>query len=679
MAIKLARATNPIEWRNFHEKGRPPREKPRADQVSPRWWDLSEEQVPGSIRATIDHVRRNQTAIEMTRQVCARLYGGFIPGSFYGVTYDKLHIVHPTLTGRLTYNLIAIVIDSLISKITKNRVRPLFLTQGGDYRVQRRAKRLSQFVDGLFHENRIDELMPLIFRDACVLGEGLVHVFEDPATGRIKAERVIPSEWFVDEVDGFYGFPRQGHYVKLVDREQVIRAWGYGPDGKPRKDVIKAIQNCKGPGRADEPSPGGSYQYVSDSIGVCESWHLPSVKGAADGRHTISIDETVLVSESYDKQYFPILQFKWKPRIYGWHGAGLAEDLIGTQVEINHLLYMLQRAFRMMAAFKIVVETGTVPDQHFQDRIGTILHVPHGAATPQYLAPDPVSSQYFEHFERLKSRGFEIARLSQLTAVGQKPAGLNSGESQRVYHDIESEGFQYVGHTFEQFHLDVAGAMIDLVRDVFTRERSEEKRKSYDYRIKAPVDSSSMPGRRFLRDLGWSDVDLEQDAYVLKAYPISSLPQTPEGRLATVDDLARAGYIDQRTALKLMDFPDLQAVETLLGAAEDWIMRVLDDLVEKGKYEAPDPKMNLGMAHDLALMEYSLGAANGMEQAKLEKLDTWIEQVETLMAKAQAAQMGGMTGMPQPGAPASPVAPQAAALGPFQGGMPGVVPGLAAA
>ncbi len=670
MAAGTGKGINPVSYRSMHEKGKPSNTK--VEQPSPKWWAIPLEQVPGSISATIDHIKRHQSSLEMQRQVCARLYGGMIPGSFYGVTYDRLHIIHPTLTGRLTYNLIAIVVDSLVSKVTKNRVRPLYLTQGGDYRVQRRAKRMSQFSDGLFYENRIDEIMPLVFRDACVLGEGLVHVFEDPVTGRVKIERAIASEVHVDEVDGFYGNPRQMHYNKLVDRELVRQAWGYDKDGKPRKEVLKAIDGAHGPSK--DEATGGVYQYVSDSIGVCESWHLPSAKDAEDGLHVISIDTAVLLSEPYTKQCFPILQFKWKPRIYGWHGGGLVEELIGTQVEINHLLYLLQRAFRMMAAFKIVVETGTVPDQHFQDKIGTILHVPHGAMPPTYLNPDPVSAQYFTHFESLRGRGFEIARMSQLSAVGVKPAGLDSGESQRVYHDIESEGFQFIGHAFEQFHLDVAEFAIGLVRDIFTREKKDDKK--YDYSVKSPVESSSMPGRRFLRTVGWNDIDLADDAYILKAYPVSSLPNTPAGRLATVDDLARAGYIDQRTALKLMDFPDLQAVETLLGAAEDWIMRVLDDLIETDKYEPPDPKMNLMMAHDLALMEYSIGAANNMEPEKLLKLDTWIGQVEDWMAKGAqgaGAPMQGQPAQPAPGPGALGAAPQAVPLG---GGM---IPALAGA
>lgn len=614
-----------------------------------RWWTLNEEEMGGALKATVDHISKMQTSLELQRQICARLYGGTTPGSFYGVSYDRIHVVHPSLSGRLTYNLIAIVIDSLVSRITKTKVRPLFLTQGGDYKLQRRAKKLSQFSDGIFYETKFDALAPIIFRDGCVFGDGVVHVYKDPTSKRVAIERILCSELFVDEVDGFYGDPTQMHRVKNVDREKVAEAFGYTDEGKPIPEILEKIANC---GSGSRNELGGTYQYVSDTIAVCESWRLPTGTNTGDGKHVISIDTGVLWQEEWKKPHFPFARFSWKPRVYGWHGAGLAEELIGTQVEMNHLLYMMQRAFRMVAAFKIWVENGTVPDSHFNDRIGTILHGPKGSQPPQYLTPPAVNPQYFEHFNQIKARGFEIARLSQLSAVGQKPAGLDSGEAQRTYHDIESEGFQAVGQAYEQFHLDVIKLVIDVVRDIAEEEGG--------YKLRAPVSSSSLPGRKFLRQIDWKQVKLEEDEYSLKCYPTSSLPQTPAGRLATVQDLTRAGFIDANTSRKLLDFPDLNQVETLLGAAEDWITSVLDGIVEGGKYEPPDPFMNLQMAETLAMQEFALGAANGMEQEKLDHLRTWIAQVHYLKQKMNE---------PPPADP-NQMAAQVAA-----GGAPGAAPG----
>jgi hypothetical protein len=613
------------EQKKLAKKGNP--SAPQA-QVAPyaRWWTLAKEHIGGAIRATVEHVQKNQSSLELQRQICARLYGGTTPGNFYGVTYDRLQVLHPSMSGRLTYNLVAIVVDSLVSRITKSKVRPLFLTQGGDYRLQRRAKKLSQFADGIFYEAKFDDLAPMIFRDGCIFGDGIVHVYEDPNTGRVAIERCLASELYVDEIDGFYGNPQQMHRAKFVDRQKVIEAWATNAEGKVDKDTREMIERA---GSGTQTTLRNDNQFVADTVAVVESWKLPSSPTAHDGRHMITIDTGVLLDEPYEKRRFPFSRFSWKPRVYGWHGASLVEELVGTQVEMNHLLHMMQRAFRLMAAFKIVVENGTVPDQHFNDKIGTILHVPKGSMKPEYLAPPALNPQYFQHFEQVKARGFEIARLSQMSATSQKPAGLDSGEAQRVYHDIETEGFQHVGHMYEQFHLDTIALVIDVVRDIFERENK--------YELRAPVGASSLPGRKFLRTIDWKQVKLDEDEYSLKCYPTSSLPQTPAGRLATVQDLTRAGFIDEATSRKLLDFPDLAQVETLLGAAEDWIVSCLDLIIEDGKFTPPDPYMNLAMAETLGLQEYALGAANKMEAEKLENLGRWIQQVQSLKQKALAA------------------------------------------
>jgi hypothetical protein len=611
------------------------------EALNPRWWTLTDEQLPGAVIETMENMRKLQTSLEYQRQVCARLYGGMTPNTLHGGVAG-LHVINPSMSGRLTYNLIAIVVDTLVSKITKSRVRPYFLTQGGDYRLQRRAKKLSQFADGIFSECKFDELGPIIFRDGAVLGDGIIHVYPDTVTRRVKMERVLASELWVDEVDGFYGEPTQMHRAKNIDRQKLL-------EGFPDKADI--INKCQG---VDRSEIAGTFQHLNDTVGVVESWHLASGPNAKDGCHTIAIDSGVLYrDDSWNKTKFPFARFSWKPRIYGWHGSSLAEELIGTQVEMNHLLFMMQRAFRLMAAFKIVVESGTVPDQHFQDRVGTILHVPKGSMAPQYLAPPAVNPQYFTHFDAIKQRGFEIARLSQFSAMGEKPAGLDSGEAQRVYHDIEGEGFQYIGKRYEQLHIDVIELAIDVARDLNEEEGG--------FKINAPVGSSSMPGQRFLKTIDWKDVKLDQDQYVLKCYPVSSLPSTPAGRLATVQDLARAGYIDDQTARRLIDFPDLQQVQTLLGAAEDWIMKILDGIVEKGKFLPPDPKMNLAMAATMCLQEYSLGAANDMEESKLEQLGNWLDQVQYLSQKAAIA---AAPPVPAPGLPAGALPPGAGVPGP---------------
>lgn len=621
---------------DMKEKDAPSRAKrPKDTRAGLKWWNLPEEQISGALMSTIRHIQKMQSSVEQERQICARLYGGMAPSSSYGTSLDRIQSLHPSLTGRLTYNVHAIVIDSLVSKITKENLSTQFVTNGGDYRQQRRAKKLSQFSDGINYETKMDDKGPDVFRDGTMFPEGIVKTFEDPFTHRVKSERVLSSELYVDEVDGFYGEPTQMHHVKMYDREQLLESdWA-----KDDKKVAEAIKNNHDTGPQEL---GGSYEHLSDVIAVGESWRLPSGvdkngEPTDDGRHLIYISNAVLTppdEREWKKNRFPFSVYRWKKAPFGWHGIPLARDLIGSQVEMNHLLIMFQRAFRMMAAFRIWVETGTVPDQHFQDRMGTILHGPKGSQPPVFLTPPAMNAQYFQHFKDIKERAFEIARLSAQSAVGTKPAGLDSGEAQRVYHDIEGEGFSYVAKQYEAFRLDVTQMQIDVVRDIYAREKK--------YHLRAPVSSSTLPGARFLRSIDWKHVAIEEDQYQLRGYSTSSLPNTPAGRLATVQDMMRAGLIDPETGRKLLNFPDLAQVQSLLGAAEDWAMSQLDEIIECENIKTltppkPDPYMNLTLCERLGIQEYALGAANGMEEEKLGLLRNWIGEVQRMKAKAVAA------------------------------------------
>lgn len=641
----------------MREKGAPSRSRKGEVKAGLRWWKLKEDEIAGALMSTIQHIQKNQTSIQQESVILSRLYGGRLPGTSYGLQAGNYgRGLHPSLSGRLTYNVLAIVLDSLVSKITKEDLSTQFVTNGGDYRVQRRSKKLSQFADGINYETKMDQIGPDMFRDGMLAPAGVAHTYADWVTKRVRTERVHPGELYVDYSDGFYDDPTQMHRVKMVDKDRLMEAF---------PDHADAIMKCNDTG----PNFISNEQTLTEQVAVGESWHLPSGvdedgKPSDDGKHVIYISNAVLTPKNerqWKKLRFPFSVYRWKKDTEGWHGIPLARDLIGSQVEMNHLLIMFQRAFRMQAAFRIWVETGTVPDQHFQDKIGTILHGPKGSQPPQFLTPPAMNAQYFEHFNSIKARAFEIARLSQLSAVGQKPAGLDSGEAQRVYHDIESEGFSYAAKQYEAFRLDVTAMQIDVVRDIFAEEKK--------YQLHAPVSSSTLPGYRFLRSIDWKAVQLAQDEYQLRGYSTSSLPSTPAGRFATIQDWMRAGLIDADLGRKLLNVPDLMQAQSMLGAAEDWIMSCLDDIIENGdkrrRDSKPDPFMNLAMAEKLGIQEYALGAANRMEEDKLELLRNWIGEVQRLKtaanneAQKQAQVAAVLQGQGAP-APVSPMLPPGA-------------------
>ena len=101
----------------------------------------------------------------------------------------------------LRYNVVKSVIDTVASRIGKNRPKAAFLTSGGDFTQQRTAMKLEKYVEGSFYETNIYDTGSHCFRDACIMGPGIIKFFEKKTREggwKVWNERVFPWELLVD-------------------------------------------------------------------------------------------------------------------------------------------------------------------------------------------------------------------------------------------------------------------------------------------------------------------------------------------------------------------------------------------------------------------------------------------------------------------------------------------------
>src|SRR5574343_252401 len=116
----------------------------------------------------------------------------------------------PTLQLRgahLTLNVARALSDTAVAKITSARPRPYFLTYGGNFEQQQKAKGLQRAADGLFDENRAYRIGADAFRDACGIGTGCVKIIK--RKGKPALERTLISEILVDETLAWGREPRE--------------------------------------------------------------------------------------------------------------------------------------------------------------------------------------------------------------------------------------------------------------------------------------------------------------------------------------------------------------------------------------------------------------------------------------------------------------------------------------
>lgn len=600
-----------------------------------KWWLASTKaEMAAQLISTAGFLKEQQQFRYRQSAVYARLYGnmplsGFAGSSKYNLGYN-LPIDRPTM------NVIQSCIDTLVSRVTQSRPRPIFLTDNSDYKERNLAKQLNNFIVGELYQCKAYELGELLLRDAAVLGTGILKIYEN-IDKKVALDRVLFTELLVDPNDALYGCPRQMYQFKLVDRDVLAENFP-----KYRSDIDKA-ENAYPDATAE------SAKSVSDQVMVVEGWRLPSGKESGDGRHMMACSSGPILDEKWEKDKFPFAFLHYSPRILGFWGQGLSEQLMGTQVEINKLLMTISQAINLVGVPRVFVEDGSkVVKAHLNSSIGSI--ITYRGTKPVYEVAPCIPQEVYAQLQRLVQYAYQQSGVSALAASAQKPAGLNSGEAIRNYDDLQSDRFAALVRRYDNVFVDLAYQITDLAKDIADREGKYQ---------------TVYPNKNGTKQIDLPKADLLDNPFVIQCFDASSLPRDPAGRLEKVTEMAQSGMIDMREARRLLDYPDLEQDDKLANASEERILQILDQIVEDGKYTPPDPFMDLQLATTLSTQYYNLYSSAKLEEERQQMIRDFFTQVQTLKQASMPPPMpGAMPGGPQPQAvpqapPQSPLLPNA--------------------
>lgn len=508
-----------------------------------------------------------------------------------------------SLQNRVTFNIVQSMIDTAVSKITKNKPRPYFLTDGGNWSQKRKAMKLTQFMDGAFYKTDYYRKAATAFKHACIWGTGALKFFKNG--NDLHVENVIIEELIIDQKEAFYGTPRQMHQKKWINREVLQQMFP-----KHKTAIDESISMLSEMDRELESK--------SNMVLVIESWKLPSGPKAGDGVHTICVNNETLFKEEWTKDFFPFVFFRWNDRPIGFFGQGISEQLTGLQLEINKILRTIQVSMHLVSVPKIFIEASSkIVTSHLDNKIGGIIKY---AGTPPVEGKlGTIPPDLFNHLDRLYQRAFSIIGISQLSAQAQKPQGLNSGKALRTYNDIETERFTSVGVGYANCALEASKQMMVLIKEI-----AED---TGNFSVKSP-------GSKFLSKIEWSEVDMSEDDYIMQCFPVSALSADPASRMAEVQELMQAGLIDRTAGIKLLDYPDLRSYYDMANASFDEVERQIELIVDKQEYSSPEPYQNLPYALVTFQNAYLRNKAEGAPEEVLDLMRRYMDQCNELMAIA---------------------------------------------
>ena len=169
--------------------------------------------------------------------------------------------------------------------------------------------------------------------------------------------------------------------------------------------------------------------------------------------------------------------------------------------------------------------------------------------------------------------------------------GLDSGAAIRSYDDISTDRFAALHRRYDNVFVELAYLIVDKAKDIAERDGKY---------------ATVYPGKNGTQEVELPKASLITDNYVIQCFTQSSLPKDPAGRLAKITEMIQAGMISISEGRRLLDYPDLEQVEKLANAGEERIFQILDDIIESGKYQPPDPFMDLELATTLTVQYINL-------------------------------------------------------------------------
>lgn len=615
-------------------------DKELQDKTDYRWWlDPEEKDVYHKVMAVVSNIEENNLTRDRQNYIFMTMYKdvdyGFFSGSVDRFLFPDLGDFYSQYS-KITLNVVRNCIDAFSAMIAKNHPHPLFITDGSDdYNDVIKAQKLTKYVQGVIDDIKLYQIAEKVFTDGAIYGTGFFKFYIDPEKKKIQAEWLWPGEVLIDDLDGMKENPSQMHHRTYISRDVLAERF---PDKK--EDILKASSNEK---------MNTNHKTVSDLILVIESWHLPSGPKAQDGKHTICISNATLFSEEYNKDYFPILPWRWMHSSYGFWGRGIAEELGKIQRTINQLVRTIDDCQRLVGVPIVVASKGSMIAMDatiLNDEIGHVIE--YLDTPPQFLTPPAVAPEIYQYIQWLKNEAYNIVGLSQSVAQGEKPVELRSGAAIREASDMAYGRVQNISLRWDATYIEIANIIVDMSKDLH-KLFPELKMMVVDDENKAET-------------LDWAKVDMERDRLKIKVFNISGLPSTPAGKIETLTEWVAAGWVSKEFAMSLLNFPDIKRFANLETSTLDLTQKIIGQIKETGQYTPemkPIKEMQLPLAIKVAEQEMCRAKEQEVSPEVMDKLDLFSQDLHILLAQAQMAAQANMP--PQqtqpPGPPMGPPSP----------------------
>jgi hypothetical protein len=543
---------------------------------------------------------------------------------------------------RVSENLVAMVVDTMVAMIGKNRPKATPVPRGASWKLRRQARRLDKFLYGEFIRNRVYDIGKRVFRDACIFGFGVVHVrVDDEAPGgpRTCVERVFPDEILIDQSEVVAtGYVRH-LYRRRVLPVEVIAAM-FGTD----EDELRAAAE--------------QYQHLEHRP-VGKGWAVLVQAWQKDGRYVAAVKGLPpLRDEEWKAPEFPFVFYHYQDPVSGFYSPSAVEQALNYQIRLNEVNEVIREAQDLMARPRIFVAEGSrVSPSELDNRIGRIIK--YTGIKPEPSTWQAVSAELYNERDRVVQTCLTQFGLNGSSVSGQMPAGFRADSSAAVreYNAINDDRQADPAQRYERFYLDVAERIVQVIR----ASGVDVKTTWYSGGRKARAET-----------IDWSQINLEEQAYVLQLEASSIFNLTPAAMRDELEKQLAQGLISPEDYRRELANPDLESEASIQAAAAEDIEATIEEL-EDGKRPKPTPAQDLkNGVKRVSLAHLRAKRYEDCPPEVLKNMLDWLAAARSWLRRAADTSGSGMPGsMPSTPAPAGPAGMPANGLVPQEAVMAG--------
>ena len=480
-------------------------------------------------------------------------------------------------TSMIQENVIRSCIDTLGSKIASQKVTPFFNTVNGTFREIQVVKAAQQFFDILYDELNVNKTVVQAFVDSCITDRGIIYVNKDNK----NIERIQPWQFFFD--------PREYAYGQLT--------------------------HCAFK-KTDYPASLLTEKTDLQTVTLHEYW---SIK---EHIHATYIEELNKVSfDKWDANILPFAILRWSNPVKASSSTCVVDLLFGIQKQINYLLSQIKDASKSSFGIKYIVPTDSdVKINRLNNSNGEVIEytpqmTPNGVMPVQPVTPAFMDGQWFTALQQFKQDAYEMVGISQLSAMSQKPSGLNSGVGLQTMEDIESDRFETQLNSVIRVYVDIA----KICMEVFD-----------------PLEEV-LPSSIYRGHITWKDITEARNLMSIQFSSLDKISKDPVVKQQIISQWVNSGYISRAHAMQLMEVPDDTRGYSLMNNSLNAVMSVIDDCVEKDIYDVPIYIDTALLKEEITSTLLSLKAAQNPEN------EVDIQKLQRLMYNVEAMNKNAMT------------------------------------